>query len=151
MRLKILKKPEDIEMDIETDWVLYRPLKYDTKAIDGIIVRIDTKKKYAEGEKPILSLRPLQITVAATHSDSHKTFLEEYSKWIKQQSRFDVRLEFLWITPHWIDGDRHPATSIWPEHDEHYIHLEEVSAEIWHKYQRVTEDAKEAEPGGNMG
>jgi len=150
MRLKILKQPDDIETDITNDWVLYRPLKYDHKAIDGIIVRIDTKTKYAEGEKPILSLRPLQITVAATHSDSRKTFLKEYSKWIKEQSRFDVRLEFLWITPHWIDGEKHAATSTWPEHHENYIHLEDVSAEIWEKYQKVTKDAKEAEPGGNM-
>ncbi|KIW99565.1 uncharacterized protein Z518_11304 [Rhinocladiella mackenziei CBS 650.93] len=143
MRLKLFVNSSSIDTDITNEWVLYRPLNYDNKAIDGIIVRIDTKKKkkYAKGERPILSLYPIQITVADSHSDSHATFLKEYRQWIMEQSKFDVRLEFLWITPRRLNGKEHPATSTWPKHLERFVHLEDVSEKIWDKYQIVTENA----------
>ena len=130
--------------------VLYRPDTFNFKAIDGIIIFIkpeenemetETNEKAKEGKK--LLMFPIQITMApASHSDSRQKFFQAYGKWITDISRFDVELEFLWITPEWCDSREYPASEEppWPAHKERYIPIKKVNSEIWEKYERVKKD-----------
>ena len=110
----------------------------------------DKEKKAKEGKKKLLMF-PIRITLApASHSDSHAKFFEAYGKWITDISKFDVELEFLWISPELCDSQDHPASKEppWPAHKERYVPLKTVNNDIWEKYERVkkkmetTQDAK---------
>jgi len=99
------------------------------------------EKKKDKKQKRKLFMFPLQITLALeTHKDSHAKFFEHYyDMWAKGLSDFDVEPQFLWITPDRRDIVRHEASDEWPQHAERFIHLKDVNAMIWRKYQ----DAKE--------
>ena len=163
MKVRLLTEPSDIETDITNQPVLYWPKRFNFETIDGIIVLINPeelndeknakrsvkektqKGKNAKAGKDRLLMFPLQITLdRAGHPDSHKKFFNDYGKWTKHLSDFDVETQFIWITP----GDRgfqtHQSSSEWPAHEERYIPFEDVSAEIWRKYQNAKRVADEA-------
>ena len=93
-----------------------------------------------EPEKPKLFLFPFQITVApATHANSREQFFEEYGWWIEDLSKFDVDIQFLWITPECRDSQEYPAKPErkWPKHLERYIPFKDVDKEIGERYENA--------------
>ncbi|KIX05608.1 uncharacterized protein Z518_03580 [Rhinocladiella mackenziei CBS 650.93] len=148
MELSFFKTQPDIQFDIRDQPILFRPQQTNYKTIDGMIVFIKNPKRTAKGEKPTLLLFPLQITVAKNHSNSYLGFLHEYRQWAEQQLlTFNIKLEFLWITPNRSGVIQHPPNSPWPRHQERYIPFSEVSTDIWIRYERV-ERAEEEKGGG---
>jgi hypothetical protein len=163
--MTLLSEPSDIRTDIRDEPVLYWPKRFNFETIDGIIILINpeelndeknakrfaqelakkkktpqgtrtrtrTRTKNAKVERDKLLMFPLQITLARPgHSDSHKSFFKNYGKWTKHFSQFDVETQFIWITP----SDRGFQThSKRPVYGERYIPFEDVSPEIWRKYQ----------------
>jgi hypothetical protein len=144
MQVKRLKGPSDLTTGVKGKPVLYRPAICSFPAIDGMIVLIKSKK---EGDKPKLLMVPIRITVNLSgHADSHAAFVKDYTKWTTGLSRFDVELEFVWITP---EEDRvrvHKAESKskCPKHKERFVPFKGISKEIWRKYQNALEVAGEA-------
>ncbi|KIX01150.1 uncharacterized protein Z518_08875 [Rhinocladiella mackenziei CBS 650.93] len=148
MKLRFFTQQKDIQFDIQDERVLYRPRQTNYKTIDGMIVFIKNFKRTAKGEKPTLLLFPLQITAAKNHSNSYLGFLHEYRQWAEQQLlTFNIKLEFLWITPNKRGVIQHPPNSPWPRHQERYIPFSEVSTDIWIRYERA-ERAEEEKGGG---
>ncbi|KIX08921.1 uncharacterized protein Z518_03578 [Rhinocladiella mackenziei CBS 650.93] len=144
MELSFFQAQPDIQFDIRDRPILFRPRQTNYKTIDGIIVFIMDPKRTGKKEKPTLLLFPLQITVAKNHSNSYLGFLHEYRQWAKRQlSKFDIELEFLWITPNKSDFIQHPPDSPWPRHQERYIPFSEISTDIWIQYQRAEKAKKE--------
>ena len=91
---------------------------------------------------------PFEITLARPgHSDSHKEFFKNYGKWTIHFSTFDVETQFIWINPSDRGFQMHQSTSTRPAHGERYIPFEEVSTEIWWKYQNAKRIADEAQVG----
>jgi hypothetical protein len=139
MELRTLEGPPEFEKAPEDKPVLYRPRKFNFKAIDGVIILIKSGKRKAKGERKKLMMFPFQITVApATHPPSREQFLMEYGWWITDLSKiFDVEVQFLWITPECRDRQEYPAVEEkkWPKHLERYIPFEIVDKEMWETYQ----------------
>jgi hypothetical protein len=166
MKVRLLTNPVDIKTDIRDEPVLYWPKRSNFETIDGIIVLIKpkelndeknakkkktrqgtrTKNEKVERERDKLLMFPLQITLSRpNHSDSHEKFFKNYGKWTKHLSDFDVETQFIWITPRDRGFQTHPSTSNRPAHRERYIPFEEVSTEIWRKYQSAKRMADEAQ------
>src|SRR5947209_12643443 len=84
MEVKLLRDLSDIKTNITGTAVLYRPKKFNFKAIDGMIVLIKPDKKNAKkNAKKKLLMFPLQITLApADHANSRERFFKEYGWWI---------------------------------------------------------------------
>ena len=83
---------------------------------------------------------PLQITLApVTYSDSYERFFSQYDRWIKDLKEFDVKPEFVWITPDPPSLRSHRENSKFnrPEHNERYVHLRDVSYDIWNQYEEA--------------
>jgi hypothetical protein len=137
MEPRALQGPLSFNDDFTEKPVLYRPKSFNFKAIDGIILLIkDTKKTRKK-----LMMFPLQITLApATHADSRVEFFKSYGNWITGLSRFDVEVQFLWITPESRDNKEHPAGPDGqpPKHLERYIPFKVVSKRLWEKYEVAT-------------
>src|SRR3954453_3008194 len=124
MEVRLLKDLSDIKTNITGTAVLYRPKKFNFRAIDGMIVLIKPDKNNA---KKKLLIFPLQITLApADHANSRERFFKEYGWWITGLSNFDVEIQFLWITPECRDSQEYPASlnPEWPKHLERYIPLQ---------------------------
>jgi hypothetical protein len=135
MKVKLLRGLSDINTDIIDTAVLYRPKKFNFKAIDGMIVLIKPSEKDA---KKKLLMFPLQITLApADHTDSREQFFEEYGWWIIGFSSFDVEIQFLWIIPECHGSQEYPASlhPKRPKNLERYIPLQDVNQRIWEKYE----------------
>jgi hypothetical protein len=177
MKVRLLTKPSDIKTDIKDEPVLYWPKWFNFETIDGIIVLINpeelndeknaqkitkktrqgtrtkktqqgTRTKNTKAKRDKLLMFPFQITLARpNHSDSRKKFFKDYDKWTKPLSKFDVETQFIWITPSDRGFRTHPSISNRPAHGERYIPFEEVSTEIWWKYQHAKREADEAQVG----
>jgi hypothetical protein len=106
----------------------------------------DEKDKDYKEEKKRQKLRifPLQITLALSgHKDSHAQFFDHYyDKWAKGLSDFDVESQFLCITPDRRSAKKHKVCDKWPQHVERFIHLKDVNATVWRKYQEATGDTR---------
>lgn len=142
MQVKRLKGPGDLITAVTGKPVLYRPEICNFPAIDAMTVLIKPKEK--KGDKPKLLMVPIQITVNRPgHADSHAAFVNDYTKWTKSLSGFDVELEFVWITPEEDSVKEHKAKSKskCPEHNERYIPFKRVSEEIWRQYQNALQFA----------
>ena len=114
--------------------VLYCPRQFNFRGVDGIIVRIAPEGK---SPKRKLSMFPLQITLApGTHSDSHEAFFGQYKQWIGGLENFDVVPEFLWITPD------PPSLKSHRKNKERYVHLKDVSRDIWNQYEKATRNKR---------
>ena len=117
----------------KTNWpVLHIPQIFNYKAIDGVIVKKEDPA--SEGNKQRLFIYPLQITVAEKHEDSHKTFFDQWEKWIANLGEFDVIPEFIWITKEGGEEKRHLQTGQWPAHKERNISISEVNKHIGMMY-----------------
>ena len=120
--------------------MLYCPRRYNFRGIGGIIVWIEPERRRrdAKQKKRKLLIFPLQITLAPdAHSDSHETFFNQYTEWIKNLEEFDVVPEFIWITPEPTSFTIHDENSKlnWPKHNERYVNLDKVNHNIWVQYQ----------------
>ena len=122
--------------------VLHIPRIFNYKGVDGIIVRresIDEEKKQGgekkNGRKQRLFVYPLQITMAEKHKDSHKTFFDDWNRWIAPLGDFDVIPEFIWISENGDITKKHDQTDDWPEHLERNIPISEVNKMIKMKYE----------------
>jgi hypothetical protein len=138
MKVRLLEDLSDIETNITSTAVLYRPKKFRFKAIDGMIILIKPGEKNAKK----LLMFPLQITLApADNANSREQFFKEYGWWITGLSNFDVEVQFLWITPGYRDIQEYPASldPEWPKHVERYIPLQDVNQRIWEKYEVAQE------------
>src|SRR2546423_13674421 len=85
------------------------------------------------GKKKKLLIFPFQITTALeSHSDSH-------GDWITDISKFDVEVQFLWITPHMTGNYEHETSKQppWPKHRERYISLKNVDKDLSEKYDKA--------------
>lgn len=136
MELRLLEGSPDFGNAITDKPVLYRPRKFNFRAIDGVIILV---KSDDDKEKKKLSIFPFQITVTPhTHSDSRELFFKHFGWWITDLPKFDVELEFLWITPECRDSQEYPADTKLkrPKHIERYIPFEVVDKEIWETYGR---------------
>ena len=123
--------------DIIGKSVLYCPRKFNFKGIDGVIVQIEKKRPKGK-KKRKLSMFPFQIILAPdSHSNSPGVFFNGYKKWTNDFDEFDVEPEFLWITPKWPELKEHDEHSKRkkPAYRERYIHLKDVSQDIWNRYQ----------------
>jgi hypothetical protein len=82
------------------------------------------------------------------YSDSHAKFFDHYyDRWTKGLSVFDVTPQFLWITPDRHDVKKHVACEHkFPEHNERYIHLEEVNGMIGRSTETLKQILDEARP-----
>jgi hypothetical protein len=141
MELRVLRKPLEFNDDSTDSPVLYRPQNSNFPAIDGIILFI--KDGEIKKEKKKLLICPLQITVALnTHKDSREQFFKEHGQWVRDISKFDVEVHFLWITPTYRGIKTYPAGPEWPQHQERYIPLKEVNTKIGEAY----EDAMRKRP-----
>ena len=83
--------------DISEEPVLYYPVHFNNRAIDGIIIRFGLSEK-ENGKKGTCFMFPLQITVAKSHKNSEKEFFKNWHAWTKDLMHFDIEVEFLWIT-----------------------------------------------------
>lgn len=128
--------------DITEQPILYCPRKFNYRGIDAVIVRIEPSP--ITNFKQRLFIYPLQITLTDTHSDSHKTFFDDYKSWTHRLERFDVVPTFLWISPKVASPKRHNPTNTddWPAHSEEYVPISQVHSELWQYYEKVKRDQR---------
>jgi hypothetical protein len=75
---------------------------------------------------------PLQITLAPEkHSDSHKTFFNDYGSWVYCLEEHDVVPKFLWISPKVASHKLHKPTDEdnRPTHYE-YAPIDQVNLDV---------------------
>jgi hypothetical protein len=122
--------------DITGQPTLYLPQKFNYPAVDGIIIRIESQPM-TKGNRQQLFMYPLQITLEPDkHSDSHKTFFNDYERWIYGLEEYDVVPTFLWISPKVASPKRHEPTDKdkWPAHYEEYVPINQVNSNLWALY-----------------
>jgi hypothetical protein len=138
MCLERLEKPPEFKVSVTDQPTLYVPIKFNFPAIDGMIVLIKREKN----GKPKLSMFPLQITLASSHSDSRGNFFKQYNTWTGF-SNFDVEVQFIRITKDQCSIEEHEACEKWPRHKERYMPLQAISKEIWTAYQSAQRAAQQ--------
>jgi hypothetical protein len=123
-----------------TNPILYCPMKFNYRGIDGIIARIEPELPMTTLNRRKLFMYPLQITLAPDkHSDSHKAFLSDYECWTRNVKDFDVAPTFLWISPEVASPKLHEPTDEdnWPAHCEEYVPISQVHSDLWAAYESV--------------
>ncbi|KAF8538638.1 hypothetical protein BDD12DRAFT_841601 [Trichophaea hybrida] len=70
--------------------VLYVPMSYNFRAIDGILVHRDNASKAA-------TIVPIQITISKPHSDSEEKFYGQWREWTALFEDWTIETRFLWI------------------------------------------------------
>jgi hypothetical protein len=121
----------------EGDPVLYCPIDFNYRAIDGIIVRFTGRKCF---------MFPLQITVAKSHSDSEEVFFRNWSIWTNKLTDLEVVPVFIWITKE--DSEVNTVDAVYrstksgmklvrPSYRRQKIPLKRVNLEISERYQRA--------------
>ncbi len=140
-----------ITFDGETTWLsvdeplaYYMPLKFNKKAIDVLFVRVDRKAQYAH-------LVAMQITVAKQHKDSEAAFFKELNTWLLALEDFKVDISFLWIhegkrgryeVEEKLKELRGRTVVSSPNHDTHWISVEQVDVELAHTLTRIRPKTK---------
>ena len=87
---------------------IYIPDKFNFKAIDGLILSLETSKKSGKNAYVI----PFQITIARKHNnkDSATAFRNEWTKWGPSQLKgFNIHILFTWI---WEKVDDHTLSTM---------------------------------------
>jgi SAP domain len=121
----------------ERNPVLYCPINFNYRGIDGIIVRFVEKKCF---------MFPLQITIAKSHSDSEEVFFREWSMWTDRLNDIEVVPEFVWITKEDSENDtvnaqyrttKSGTRLVRPSYSRQKVPLKTVSLDIWEHYQRA--------------
>jgi hypothetical protein len=137
MEVRILNSMSDINTDTTGTAVLYRPKKSNFPAIDGIVILIKPGRGNAKKQ---LLMFPIQITLSpADHDDSREEFFKKHDEWLSGLSSFDVKIEFLWITPKYRGRQEHLASENpkWTKHHERYIPFQDVNRRIWEIYEEA--------------
>jgi hypothetical protein len=125
--------------DTTEEPILYYPEKFNYPGIDGIIIRIGPQPMTRHNRQQLF-MYPLQITLAPDkHSDSHKTFFDNYKTWTFFLGKFDVVPTFLWIVPKAADAKVHTPKDEddWPAHSEEYVPISQVSPDLWAIYEQA--------------
>jgi len=155
VELRVLTDPSDLKTDVKNKPVLYHPEKFNFKAIDGIILSIQSDEQRVDGsatntnmKKEKLLVLPLQLALTqAPQPSSREMFFEDYGDWIADISNsFDIEVHFLWIDQiskrireYQADPDGN-----WPKHTERSIRLKDINPEVWEEY-RAAQDATDEE------
>jgi hypothetical protein len=118
--------------------ILYCPQKFNYRGIDGIIIRMGPRPMTNENRQQLF-MYPLQITLASKHSDSHKTFFNDYGSWILGLAEYDVVPTFLWISPKVARHKQHKPTNgdNWPTHYEEFVPINQVNPNLWAFYEQM--------------
>jgi len=122
--------------DITKEPTLYCPQKFNCRCIDGIIIRIGPQPMTKENKQQLF-MYPLQITLGPDkHSDSHKTFFDDYIIWTYGLDQYDVVPTFLWISPKVASPKLHEPTDKddWPAHYEEWVPINQVNPNLWALY-----------------
>ena len=110
-------------INTECGLTLYCPLKFNLRAIDGIIIGFETevdkgksktakRKSKAAAERSKVAAEkskdvrrkcwmfPIQVTVAKSLSDSEGAFFNNWDTWARMidLEKFDIEVQFIWIT-----------------------------------------------------
>jgi len=139
----------NIRKDIKGRPVIYHPVEYGYKPLDGFIVYI---KEAANGQKPKLLLYPYQVTRhRCNHEDSHAAFFDNYDLWVANLDEFDVVTEFLWFSADKSSHKDHqaapPSEGVkrrsgkahhipgWPAHKECVVNFGDLNKHLWEKFE----------------
>jgi hypothetical protein len=74
--------------------------------------------------------------------NSQKNFFGWWKEWTFALERFDIVLEFLWISPKAAKIKKHVESHQWPAHVERYVPINHVSKSIWDWYDELKETDK---------
>lgn len=113
--------------------ILYCPIKFNFRAIDGIIARFDFSNK-SNGKKGKCCIFPLQITIAKSHADSESEFFRDWCHWIKGLDDYMVEVVFLWIS---TKKGWEKKVKKYPEYVSKGIHIRDVNRDTWERYDRA--------------
>ena len=147
----VLPAAKIITFEGETTWLsvdeplaYYVPLKFNKKVIDVLFVRVNRQAQSAQ-------LVAIQITVAKQHKDSEAAFFTELNTWLLGLEGFEVDVSFLWIH----EGERGRSeveeklkelrgrtVVISPNHDTHWMSVEQVDVELARTLTRIRPTTK---------
>ena len=134
---------------LEQGVTIYIPVKYNFRAIDSLILSLDTV-----GTRKKATIFPLQITIAKSHSDSEPKFFENWDKWCSGLEDYEVEFHFLWITDDmyhsskWFEEETRPSrgaeaeTIVSPGYTSHRIPLSLVNKDVADRLRRAREGKK---------
>jgi len=137
----------DIQNDPIGTPVVYHPIDWNYKTLDGIIVLIE---EGLSGRKKKLTLCPYQVTLhRANHEDSHEVFFDNYDRWIAGLEEYDGTPMFIWFTaddsshvPHRaVPGSSRGATPKRPAHTEYVVNFGDLDKDLWDKYKEAQNKA----------
>ena len=132
-------------LNVSKERALYVPTGFNYRAVDGIVLWLDTSKQKGEEPKEAL-VYPIQVTIAESHSDSEKMFFNQWGKWMTALQGFDVKVTFLWITNQepWVQDipkksrkQKNGDKLINPAYTSQNITIEYVNKDIWRSYRRA--------------
>jgi hypothetical protein len=130
------------DFDVKSPLTLYVPVSYNFPAIDGAVLSLNHQEKLAQ-------LVPLQVTIAARHTDSEQRFFSTWKPWSDglMEEGYGVEVKFLWIT-----GARRSATEVVaetvrntrrgpaivnPRYERSYVTIEDLDKDIGEKLGRA--------------
>jgi len=113
--------------------ILYCPIRFNFRAIDGIIVRFDLSHQ-PNRRKGKCFLFPLQITIAKSHADTEREFFKYWNQWIKDLEDYDLEVVFLWIS---LKEPWERKVKRYPEYISKNIHIRDVNRDTWERYERA--------------
>ncbi|PUU79217.1 hypothetical protein B9Z19DRAFT_1125584 [Tuber borchii] len=113
--------------------ILYCPMQFNFRAIDGIIVRFDLSNG-VNGKKGKCFMFPLQITIAKSHADSEYEFFKDWIEWIKDLDHYDLEVVFLWIS---AKKPWERKVKRYPEYISKNVHISDVNRDTWERYDRA--------------
>ena len=90
---------------LEQGVTIYIPVKYNFRAIDALILNLDTVEKRKKA-----TIFAVQITIAKSHSDSESKFFENWPQWCSGLDDYEVEFHFLLIT-----DDMYHSSKWWKE------------------------------------
>ncbi|KIX05228.1 uncharacterized protein Z518_06100 [Rhinocladiella mackenziei CBS 650.93] len=153
----------DIQKNIKGRPVIYHPVEYNYKTLDGLIVLIE---EAVNGQKEKLFLYPYQVTLhRKNHKDSHAIFFDNYDQWVAELREFEVVTEFIWFSADESLSSHHAAVPAsegrtlksgnvyqrpgWPAHKECVVNFGDLNTELWAKYQEAQEKAEKEKANKN--
>ncbi|KAG0632869.1 hypothetical protein HOY80DRAFT_1141821 [Tuber brumale] len=86
-----------LTFSITEKYILYCPMQFNFRAIDGIIVRFDLSNQ-ENGRRGKCFMFPLQITIAKSHLGSEREFFKKWSRWIKDLGDYGIQVVSLWTS-----------------------------------------------------
>ncbi|KAG0128866.1 hypothetical protein HOY82DRAFT_621391 [Tuber indicum] len=135
-----ISKPMDTQMfrgyptfTITKQPILYCPIQFNFRAIDGIIVRFDLSGQ-PDGKRGKCFMFPLQITIAKSHTDTEREFFKDWSGWIRDLDDYNLEVVFLWIS---AKEPWEKKVNRYPGYLSKNIHIRDVNRDTWERYDRA--------------